>query len=204
MAVVDPYESSPGTAWSQRDTALGRFLRTETASAAFLLGAALSALVWANVDASSYDRVWQTHLSIYLGHAAVSLDLRDWVNSGLMSFFFLVVGLEARREFDIGEFRDRPRIILPVLAGLGGMAGAVGLFLAINAGQEHGTRLGVCYVDRYRLRPRTALLRQARSRTIARLHTHTHRRRRHRGSRGDRNGLYPSPDSWSAHHCDPP
>ena len=143
MAVVDPYESSPGTAWSQRDTALGRFLRTETASAAFLLGAALSALVWANVDASSYDRVWQTHLSIYLGHAAVSLDLRDWVNSGLMSFFFLVVGLEARREFDIGEFRDRPRIILPVLAGLGGMAGAVGLFLAINAGRSTAHGWGV-------------------------------------------------------------
>ena len=143
MAVVDPYESSPGTAWLQRDTALRRFLRTETASAAFLLGAALSALVWANVDASSYDRVWQTHLSIHLGHAAVSLDLRDWVNSGLMSFFFLVVGLEARREFDIGEFRDRPRIILPVLAGLGGMAGAVGLYLAINAGRSTAHGWGV-------------------------------------------------------------
>jgi Na+/H+ antiporter NhaA len=143
MAVVDPYESSPGTAWLPRDTALRRFLRTETASAAFLLGAALSALVWANVDPSSYDRVWQTHLSIHLGQAAVSLDLRDWVNSGLMSFFFLVVGLEARREFDIGEFRDRPRIILPVLAGLGGMAGAIGLYLAINAGRSSAHGWGV-------------------------------------------------------------
>lgn len=143
MAVVDPYESSPGTAWLQRDTALRRFLRTETASAAFLLGAALIALVWANVDASSYDRVWQTRLSIHLGQAAVSLDLRDWINSGLMSFFFLVVGLEARREFDIGEFRDRPRIILPVLAGLGGMAGAVGLYLAINAGRTSAHGWGV-------------------------------------------------------------
>ncbi len=143
MALVDPSESSPRTAWLQRDTALGRFLRTETASAAFLLGAALSALVWANVDASSYDRVWQTRLSIHLGQAAVSLDLRDWINSGLMSFFFLVVGLEARREFDIGEFRERPRIILPVLAGLGGMAGAVGLYLAINAGRTSAHGWGV-------------------------------------------------------------
>src|SRR5277367_2938303 len=121
MAVVDPPEISPRTPWLQRDTALRRFLRLETASAALLLSAAVSALIWANVAASSYDRVWQTRLSIHLGHAALSLDLRGWINSGLMSFFFLVVGLEALREFDIGEFRERPRIILPVLAGLGGM-----------------------------------------------------------------------------------
>ena len=71
------------------------------------------------------------------------MDLRGWINSGLMSFFFLVVGLEARREFDIGEFRERPRIILPVLAGLGGMAGAVGLYLAINAGRTSAHGWGV-------------------------------------------------------------
>ena len=93
-----------------------------------------------NVDASSYDRIWTTRLSVHLGGAAISMDVRGWINSGLMSFFFLVVGLEARREFDIGEFRERPRIILPVLAGLGGMAGAIGLYLAINAGRTsvHG------------------------------------------------------------------
>ena len=140
MAVVDPSESSTRTAWLQRDTALRRFLHTETASAALLLGAAVGALIWVNVDARSYDQVWQTRLSVHLGQAAVSLDLRGWINSGLMSFFFLVVGLEARREFDIGEFRERPRIILPVLAGLGGMVFAVGLYLAINAGRPsaHG------------------------------------------------------------------
>jgi Na+/H+ antiporter NhaA/protein-disulfide isomerase len=60
-----------------------------------------------------------------------------------MSFFFLVVGLEARREFDIGEFRERPRVILPVLAGLGGMVGAVGLYLAINAGRTSAHGWGV-------------------------------------------------------------
>ena len=96
-----------------------------------------------NVNASSYDRVWTTRLSVHLGGAAISMDLRGWINSGLMSFFFLVVGLEARREFDIGEFRERPRIILPVLAGLGGMAGAVGLYLAINAGRTSAHGWGV-------------------------------------------------------------
>ena len=140
MAVVDPSESSSRTAWLQRDTALRRFLQTETASAALLLGAVAGALIWVNVDASSYDHVWQTRLSVHLGQNVVSLDLRGWINSGLMSFFFLVVGLEARREFDIGEFRERPRIILPVLAGLGGMLFAVGLYLAFNAGRPsaHG------------------------------------------------------------------
>ena len=100
----------------------------------------MGALIWVNVDASTYDRIWTTRLSVHLGGAAISMDVRGWINSGLMSFFFLVVGLEARREFDIGEFRERPRIILPVLAGLGGMAGAIGLYLAINAGRTsvHG------------------------------------------------------------------
>jgi Na+/H+ antiporter NhaA len=143
MADVDPSESSTRTAWLQRDTALRRFLQTETASAALLLGAAVGALIWANVDTSSYDSVWQTRLSIHVGQAGVSMDLRGWINSGLMSFFFLVVGLEARREFDIGEFRERPRIILPVLAGLGGMMGAVGIYLAINAGRTSGHGWGV-------------------------------------------------------------
>ena len=143
MAVVDPSESSSATAWLQRDTALRRFLRTETASGALLLAAAMGALIWVNVDASSYNRIWTTRLSVHLGGAAVSMDVRGWINSGLMSFFFLVVGLEARREFDIGEFRERPRIILPVLAGLGGMAGAIGLYLAINAGRTSAHGWGV-------------------------------------------------------------
>ena len=143
MAAIEPSESSSLTAWLQRDTALRRFLQTETASAALLLAAAVGALIWANVGTSSYEHFWRTLLSVHLGDAALSLSLRDWVNSGLMSFFFLVVGLEARREFDIGEFRERPRIILPVLAGLGGMAAAIGLYLAINAGRTSAHGWGV-------------------------------------------------------------
>jgi Na+/H+ antiporter NhaA len=52
--------------------------------------------VWVNVDASSYDALWGTKLSIDVGGAGIELDLRHWVNSGLMTFFF-VLGLEARR-----------------------------------------------------------------------------------------------------------
>ena len=50
------------------------------------------------------------------------MDLRGWINSGLMTFFFFVIGLEARREFDLGELRERRRVALPLLAGIGGMA----------------------------------------------------------------------------------
>jgi Na+/H+ antiporter NhaA len=132
---------SERTAWARSlETPLRGFLRTETGSAAFLLAATIAALVWVNVDASSYERVWQTQLSIRVGGGGVALDLRHWVNSGLMTFFFFVVGLEARRELDIGELRQRRRVALPVLAGLGGMAVPVGIYLAANAGRSgaHG------------------------------------------------------------------
>ena len=108
-----------------------------------MLGAAVAALVWVNVDESSYDSLWGTMLSINLGDAGIALDLRGWVNDGLMTFFFLVVGLEARREFDLGELRDRRRLALPLLAGIGGMAMAVTIYLAFNAGRSSAGGWGI-------------------------------------------------------------
>jgi Na+/H+ antiporter NhaA len=121
-------------------TPLRVFLRTETGSAAVLLAAAVAALAWINIDAASYDRVWHTLVSVRIGGTGVSLDLREWVNSGLMTFFFLIFGLEARREFDMGELRERRRLALPVLAGLAGLAVPVVIFLVVNAGSPaaHG------------------------------------------------------------------
>ena len=129
------------TAWARRlKTPLRRFLATQTGSAAVLLGATIVALAWVNVSPSSYETVWHTPLSIRLGGAGLSLDLHDWVNSGLMTFFFFVVGLEARREFDLGELRERSRLAMPVLAGLGGMIVPIAIYLAFNAGlpSAHG------------------------------------------------------------------
>ncbi len=100
-----------------------------------LLGATVAALIWANSPwPDSYQSVWSTKLSITIGGGGISLDLRDWVNEGLMTLFFLVVGLEAKRELDLGELRERRRIAIPVLAALGGMAVPVAIFLALNAG----------------------------------------------------------------------
>jgi Na+/H+ antiporter NhaA len=110
-------------------------LRTETGGAVVLLAAALAALVWANVHPSSYEATWSTPASIRVGDAGLTLDLRHWVNSGLMTVFFFVVGLEARREFDMGELRDRRRLALPLAAGVGGMVVPVAIYLAANAGR---------------------------------------------------------------------
>ena len=108
-----------------------------------LLAATIAALAWVNIDASSYNDVWETTLSINLGDAGVALDLRHWVNSGLMTFFFFVVGLEARREFDLGELRERRRFALPLLAAIGGMAMAVAIYLAFNAGDSSAKGWGI-------------------------------------------------------------
>ena len=125
------------TAWVRNlPGPLRDFLATETGSASVLLAAAVAALVWANVDLSSYDSVWGTELSIRLGGSGISQSLREWVNSGLMTFFFFVVGLEVRREFDVGELRERRRLALPVLAALGGMALPIAIYLAFNGGGE--------------------------------------------------------------------
>jgi Na+/H+ antiporter NhaA len=132
------------TAWSRNvQTPLREFLRTETGGSAVLLAAAIAALVWVNVHASSYDDLWGTTLSIDIGGSGVSLSLREWVNSGLMTFFFFVLGLEARREFDLGELRERRRFALPLLAGVGGMVVAVAIYLAFNAGRSSAHGWGV-------------------------------------------------------------
>jgi Na+/H+ antiporter NhaA len=87
--------------------------------------------------------VWHTTLSIRIGSHGLSHTLRYWLNNGLMTFFFFVVGLEARREFDIGELRQRSRGLLPLLAGVGGMAAAAGIYLAVNAGRPSAHGWGV-------------------------------------------------------------
>jgi Na+/H+ antiporter NhaA len=130
------------TAWARNLAAPVRdFLSTEAAGAVALLGAAVAALVWANSPWSdSYESFWTTTLSIRMGDDAISMDLRHWVSEGLMTFFFLVVGLEARRELDLGSLRERRRITLPIAAALGGMGVAVLIYLAFNAGGDgaHG------------------------------------------------------------------
>jgi Na+/H+ antiporter NhaA len=124
------------TAWARNlATPVRDFLATESGGAVVMLGATLLALLWANSPWSdSYESVWTTKLSISLGSHGISLDLRDWVNQGLMTFFFLVVGLEAKRELDLGALRERGRLAIAVTAAVAGMSLPVLIYLAFNAG----------------------------------------------------------------------
>jgi Na+/H+ antiporter NhaA len=132
------------TVWARSlETPLRRFLRTETGSAAVLLAATLAALAWANIDPSGYAATWHTVLVIRSGTRSLADSWQGWVNSGLMAFFFLVAGLEARREFDMGELRERRRLVLPLVVALGGMVVPIAVYLAINAGRPSASGWGV-------------------------------------------------------------
>jgi Na+/H+ antiporter NhaA len=89
------------TVWARSlETPLRRFVQTETASSAILLAATVAALAWANIDPAGYAAAWHTMLAVRSGTTELADTWQGWVNSGLMAFFFLVAGLEARREFD--------------------------------------------------------------------------------------------------------
>jgi Na+/H+ antiporter NhaA len=128
---------SDRTAWARNLAApLRDYLNTQSAGAVALLGAAVAAMLWANLPFwTSYEHVWTTELVIRVGHARLGESLRYWVNSGLMTFFFLVVGLEAKRELDVGALRERRRAALPFAAAIGGLTLPVLIFLAFNAGK---------------------------------------------------------------------
>jgi NhaA family Na+:H+ antiporter len=120
---------------------LREFLATEAAGGVLLVAAAAVALLWANSPwQESYEALWQTSLRVGLGRFELDLDLQHWVNDGLMAVFFLVVALEVKREFLLGELRSRRTATLPVVAAIGGMVVPALIYLAINGtrGTERG------------------------------------------------------------------
>jgi Na+:H+ antiporter, NhaA family len=120
------------------------FLHTEAAGGVALVVAAIVALVWANSPwDASYDELWTTHLAVSLGDWELDLDLREWINEGLMVFFFFVVGLEIKRELVDGELRDRRRAMLPVCAALGGMIAPAAIYTAFNSGGRAADGWGI-------------------------------------------------------------
>jgi Na+:H+ antiporter, NhaA family len=111
------------------------FLHAEAAGGVVLALATVAALAWANSPwDSSYDDLWHTHLAVSLGPREIDLDVREWINEGLMTIFFLVVGLEIKRELVEGELREPRKAALPAVAALGGMAVPAAIYLAFNAG----------------------------------------------------------------------
>ena len=118
-----------------------RFAAVETAGGIVMLAGAVIALVWANSGwSSSYQDLFGTELVLRIG-GLVDLDLtvHEWINDGLMSLFFLVVGLEIKRQLVHGELRDRRAAALPALAALGGMLVPAAIYVVVNlGGATHG------------------------------------------------------------------
>ncbi len=120
------------------------FLRTEEASGLLLLAAAVVALLWANSPIGDlYDRLWEVVGAVEVGTLSLSRSLHHWVNDGLMTLFFLVVGLEVKREVWVGELRAPRKLALPAIAAVGGMVVPAGIYLLLNAGSETVSGWGV-------------------------------------------------------------
>lgn len=112
---------------------LERFLREEAGSGMLLLAAALTALVWINIDGDSYENLWTTGISVELGSLALGDDLRHFVNDLLMAIFFYVVALEVKRELLFGSLRERRSAAVPIAAAFGTIIGAALVYVAVNA-----------------------------------------------------------------------
>lgn len=113
------------------------FLRTESAGGVLVVAGALAALVWANSPWSeAYHRLWESRLGVTIAGHTLELDLRHWLGEGLMAIFFLVVGLEIKRELTQGHLASRRAAMLPVAAAIGGMVVPALLYLAIAGGSE--------------------------------------------------------------------
>lgn len=118
-------------------SALEHFLHIEAVSGIVLMIAAAVALIWANSPAAdSYHHLWHLPLSIGLGDWQISQSLHFWINDGLMTVFFLVVGLEIRREIHEGALSTLKLATLPMGAALGGVVVPALLYLAINGTPE--------------------------------------------------------------------
>jgi NhaA family Na+:H+ antiporter len=142
-----PHQDPPGAWRPARRLArkalapVERFLAIEASSGILLLLVAFVALAWANSRwRDAYEALWHTRAGIRLGSIAFERDLHFWINDGVMTIFFFVVGLEIRREIHRGELSDLRRAALPLTAALGGMLVPAALFMALNVGRSsvHG------------------------------------------------------------------
>ena len=120
------------------------FTEKESSSGILLIATAIVALVWANSPwGNSYTELWATKLSIGLGSFSLEEDLTHWINDGLMAVFFLVVGLEIKREILVGELSSPRRAALPIAAAIGGAMLPAAIYVAINFGTEGVSGWGI-------------------------------------------------------------
>ena len=114
-------------------TIFQRFFRTETAGGSILLLFSIAALVLANSPlAEAYERLWQTRWAFGIIEHSLSLTLHQWINDGLMAVFFLLVGLEIKRELIVGELASARKAVLAIACAIGGMIVPAGIYLMWN------------------------------------------------------------------------
>ena len=114
-------------------TIFQRFFRTETLGGLVLLGFGLAALAIANSPLSeAYNHVWEIPLTLGIAPHELSLSLHDWINDGLMAVFFLLVGLEIKRELLAGELASARQAALPIACAIGGMVVPALIYLVFN------------------------------------------------------------------------
>src|SRR3712207_4848107 len=120
------------------------FAHKQSSGGILLIAAALIDLAWANSPwGESYAALWHTKLTVGVGDFSISKDLTHWINDGLMAVFFLVVGLEIKREVLVGELSSACSAALPVVAALGGAVVPALIYFAINAGTEGSAGWGI-------------------------------------------------------------
>ncbi len=115
-------------------TPFQQFVRRESAGGLILVGAAVAAFAWANLPAAeSYHRLKEYPVGIHIGTWALKQPLEWWVNEALMALFFLLVGLEIKREVLVGELAGLRRALWPILAAAGGMVVPAAIYAAVNS-----------------------------------------------------------------------
>jgi Na+:H+ antiporter, NhaA family len=123
-----------GSRWSE---AVSRFISTETLGGLVLALTVVAALIWANRAGGSYQAWWGHTATVGWLPASLFSTPATWVNNGLMTVFFFAVGLEIGRERAQGDLAETKTALVPVVAALGGMAGAALVYLAV-ALPRHG------------------------------------------------------------------
>jgi Na+:H+ antiporter, NhaA family len=124
----------PARAPAKLASAFHRFVHAEASGGLVLIAALLVAIVWANVPGGSYETFWGSTVGLSFHGLTATFSLREFVNEGLMTFFFLLVALEIEREMLVGELASVRRSTLPLLAALGGMAFPAVIYLLFNLG----------------------------------------------------------------------
>lgn len=144
-----------GPVWTESDKRLARyvarplreFLHVESSGSLLLLAATVIALLWVNLPvggwAEGYDHFWHTPIGLEIGDWRIEESLQHWVNDGLMTIFFFVVGLEIKYELVHGDLRDPRTAALPIVAAVGGMAVPALLYVAIAGGGDTGSGWGI-------------------------------------------------------------